>query len=406
MRVHAFQALRPTQDLAARVAAVPYDVIDTDRAARLVAGNPHSFLHVTHSEIDLPVGTDLYADEVYSKAVENFAAFQANGTLLREDEPAMYVYRQTRGSHVQNGIVTCCHIEDYETGVIRQHERTRHDKQIDRARHIRELNANAGPVFFVYRDRAAINTLVSEYTSSEPINDFTLADGVRHTVWRIADSDRLRAEFEKVPSCCIADGHHRCAGAVKVGSEQRDANPAHTGREEYNWLLGALFPASQLKIMPYNRVVSDLNHMPVDVFLKRVRERFGVRPTTHGEPPAKGTIAMYVHGEWYELVCPAPRPDAGPADSLDISILQDELLAPMLGIDDPRSSDRIEFVGGIHGPGELARLVDSGRALVGFSMYPVSLDELLAVSDAGMIMPPKSTWFEPKLLSGLFVHTL
>lgn len=405
MRIRAFKALRPPAALASVVASVPYDVVNTEEARRMAAGNPHSFLHVSRAEIDLPAGTDLYSDAVYKQAATAFATFQKDGTFAREAQPSLYVYLQQMGKHVQRGVVACCHIEDYENNLIRQHEKTLPSKENDRARHIRDLNAQAGPVFVVFRDNSHINSVVAGTENTKALFDFTADDGVRHAAWRIADSHDMEGAFEAVPRCYIADGHHRFAAAVKVGRERRNANPNHTGQEEYNWVLAVLFPASQLQILPYNRIVLDLNKMQAREFLDKVRGVFSLREVDQGTPPAKGLLHMYISRKWYELKLATPQRSDAP-QLLDVSVLQDHLLSPILGIDDPRTNKRIEFVGGLRSVAELTQRVDSGRCAVAFSLHPVEMDDVMAYSDAELIMPPKSTWFEPKLRSGLFVHTL
>lgn len=395
----------PTAKLTPSVASVPYDVVNTEEAGRLAAGNPHSFLHISRAEIDLPAGTPPYSDEVYAQAAATFGRFQAEGTFIREPQPSLYVYRQQMGEHSQSGLVACCHIEDYEQNLIRQHEKTLQSKEEDRARHIRELNAQAGPIFIVYRDQSRIDQIVADLQKTTPLFDFTSPDGIRHSAWRIRDNLEMESAFASVPRSYIADGHHRFAAAVKVGRERRAANSSHSGNEEYNWVLAVFFPASQLRILSYNRIVRDLNNMQADEFINRVRSLFPLRETKEGMPAGPGTVSMYVTGKWYELTLQHEQ-QAGKPKMLDVSVLQERLLAPVLGIDDPRTSKRIDFAGGIHSIREIAARVDSGRFAVAFSMYPVAIDDVIAYSDAGLIMPPKSTWFEPKLRSGLFVHTL
>ena len=404
LRIKAFQGLRPAPALVSEVACVPYDVVDREESAALAAGKPHSLLHVDRAEIDLPPETDPHSDAVYAKARENFLLLQKDGALIRESEPCIYLYQQRRGAQVQTGIAAVCHIGDYEQDVIKKHEKTRPDKENDRTRLIGTLSADTGPVFMTYRDDAGIDALVAEAQKDAPLYDFTAPDGIGHTVWRVAGGGDFVEAFGKVPCSYVADGHHRTASAARVGRERREANPAHTGDEEYNWFLAVLFPASQLQILPYNRAVKDLNGRSKEEFLAAVESAFYMRPTADAMPTAPRDIQMYLDGAWYRLAW-KPAADADPISKLDVTALQERLLAPILGIDDPRTSKRIDFIGGIRGTGELVKLVDSGKAGVAFSMYPTTVAQLMAIADAGQIMPPKSTWFEPKLRSGLFIHT-
>lgn len=406
MKTKPFSALRPAAAVAAKLASVPYDVVDTAEARALAAGNPVSFLHVSRPEIDLPDGTDLYSDAVYAQAVKALNGLIDGGALVRDSEPAYYAYRQIMGEHSQTGIVACCHIDDYAADVIRKHEKTRQDKEDDRTRHVLELNANTGPVFLTYRDQSALDAVVARATQAEPLYDFTAADSIRHTVWKLsaADGQAVRALFDSVPVAYVADGHHRAKAAWRAGAERRAANPAHTGDEEYNWFLAVLFPASQLTILPYNRCVTDLNGLSADEFLDRVHKVFTVTDNAPASPAGSRNVSLYLGGKWYGLSWESF--DADPVSSLDVSVLQDRLLAPVLGIADPRTDKRISFIGGIRGTDELVRRVDSGRDAVAFSMAPVTVEQMMAIADAGQIMPPKSTWFEPKLRSGLLVHEI
>ena len=405
MRIHAYRALRPRPDLAAKVASAPYDTLDTAEAAELAKDNPMSFLHVNHSEIDLPAGTDPYSAAVYDKAAANLKAFADNGWLVREDRPLMYLYSQTMGDHTQTGLVACCHIDDYVHNVIKKHELTRKDKEDDRTRHTAALNANIGPVFIAYRDVPAIDALFAEIAKGAPMYDFVDELDVRHRVWPVEKTAEVTELFAGVESAYIADGHHRSASAVRVGTERRAANPNHTGDEEYNWFLAVIFPSSQLKILPYNRAVKDLNGLSPDAFLAEIRKRFDVTEGADPSPSEPRRVSMYLGGKWYGLSWPED-PAADPVHRLDVSTLQERVLAPLLGIDDPRTNPRIKFIGGIRGTGELVRLVDEKGYAVAFSMYPTTLDQLMAIADAGQIMPPKSTWFEPKLRTGLLNHEL
>ena len=407
MRIHAYPALRPRPDVVGQVAAPPYDTVDTAEAAQLAAGNPMSFLHVNHSEIDLPAGTNLYADAVYAKAAENLANFKKNGWLIRENRPLMYLYAQTMGAHVQTGLVCCAHIDDYIQNVIKKHELTRKDKEDDRTKHTATINANIGPVFIAYRDVAEIRAALAPIPKqTAPLYDFVDELQVRHQVWPVENAAEIEKLFaEKVPVSYIADGHHRSASAVRVGAERRAATPKHTGNEEYNWFLSVIFPASELKILPYNRAVKDLNGLSPEEFLKEIRAIFTVTDNADPSPKSPRHVSMYLGKKWYGLSWPEVK-SSNPVDLLDVSTLQNGVLHPLLGIDDPRTNNRIKFIGGIRGPQELVRLVDQKGYAVAFSMYPTTVDQLMAIADAGQIMPPKSTWFEPKLRTGLLSHEL
>ncbi len=404
LRIKAFQGLRPAPALVSEVACVPYDVVNREESAALAIGKPHSLLHVDRAEIDLPPETDPYSDQVYAKALENFLALQKEGALIRETEPCIYLYQQRMDSHVQTGLAAVCHIEDYEQEIIKKHEKTRRDKEDDRTRLIGMLSADTGPVFLTYRDDAKIDALVREAQKSAPLYDLTAPDGIQHTVWRIAGGAALVELFKNVPCSYVADGHHRTASAARVGKERREANPAHNGNEEYNWFLAVLFPASQLKILPYNRAVHDLNGHKKESLLAAIGAAFSLKPDGSATPTKPGEIRMYLDGAWYDLAW-QPTAHSDPISQLDVTALQERLLAPLLGIDDPRTSKRVDFIGGIRGTNELVQLVDSGKAAVAFSMYPTTVEQLMAIADADQIMPPKSTWFEPKLRSGLFIHT-
>jgi uncharacterized protein (DUF1015 family) len=409
MRTKPFHALTPDPDHVADVASVPYDVVNTVEARALAEGKPDSFLHVLRAEIDFPDGTDPYSDAVYDKARENFDRLQADHRLIRETQPCLYLYRQTWGDHTQTGIALTCHVDDYANDIIRKHEKTRPVKENDRTRLNDTLSANPGPVFLTYKDNAAIDTLVSGFIArNEPRFHFTDEAGVTHTVWRVsgdAATKPFTAAFDEVPLAYVADGHHRSASAHRVGTERRNANANHTGDENYNWFLNVLFPASQLKILPYNRVVKDLNGLDKETFLNRIGESFGVSESSSKSPETDHAVTMYLDGQWFQLTWPEPDTDS-PIEKLDIAVLQSRLLTPILGIGDPRTDERIDFVGGIRGPEALEQRVDSGDWAVAFSMSPVTIDQLTNIADAGEIMPPKSTWFEPKLRSGLFVYTL
>lgn len=395
MNIRPFAAVRPNERDAVAVAAVPYDVVSTAEAKALVQGNPKSFLHVSRPEIDLADGSDGSSPAAYAQARKALDALVANGTLVRDAVPRFYAYRQTMGNHAQTGIVATFDTKDYLSGILKQHEKTRTDKEDDRTRHIEVLGAHTGPAFLTYRDDRAIDEIVMMACRNAPLYDFVAADGVGHTVWEIASgvncmADELQELFARIPVAYIADGHHRSAAAARYAK-------AHNFEGESRWFLGVIFPASQLNVLPYNRLVRDLNGLSDYEFLSAVSQSF-----TIGQ---KGTrnCRMYFRGQWTDLSWTIPA-NADVVSALDVSYLQDRLLAPILGIADPRTDARISFMGGIRGDAALAAQVDSGAATVAFAMEPVTVDEMMAIADAGAIMPPKSTWFEPKLRSGLFVH--
>jgi uncharacterized protein (DUF1015 family) len=394
--------------MAEEVASVPYDTVNTQEARELASGKPNSFLHVIRAELEFDDGTDVHSEEIYQRSQANFQKMQDDGVLIQDDTPALYVYRQIMGEHAQRGIVACSHVDDYLSGKIKKHEKTRKDKEDDRLKHVLTLNANAGPVFLAYPDDGEIDAAVAEVEAGKPLYDFTAPDGIKHTVWGIPSdkADKICSRFEAMPATYVADGHHRSAAAGRAAEEKRKANPNHTGEEEYNWFMTVLFPASQLQVLPYNRAVHDLNGLSADEFVARIEGLFAVKSGAADVPDARGKCSMYMEGKWYSLDLAGACDTDDPVASLDVSILQDKVLGPLLGIDDPRTSSRIDFVGGIRGSGELVKLVDSGKAAVAFAMYPVGIDQVIAVSDAGMIMAPKCTWFEPKLRSGLLVHLL
>jgi uncharacterized protein (DUF1015 family) len=406
VRLHPFDAVRPRPELAARVAAVPYDVVNRKEAAELARGNPHSFLHVGRPDIDFPEDLDPHDPRVYSAGRTALDQLIGQGVLLRDGTPTLYLYRQVMGSHAQVGLVGCVHIEDYECNVIRKHEKTRQDKEDDRTRHVLALEAHAEPVFLTYRGRGEIDEMAAAVLPTSPLYDFAAPDGVRHTVWRLANPEPWVAAFRRVPHAYVADGHHRSASAWRAGNDRRNANRAHGGNEEYNWFLAVLFPSDQLAILPYNRVVRDLGGRSPGEVLQALRGIGRVAPAADPRPSRPGTFCIYLADVWHELTLDEGSIDRGdPIASLDVSLLQDRVLGPVLGIGDPRTDSRIDFVGGIRGTAELERRVSSGEMAIAFSLYPTTLDQLMDVADAGAIMPPKSTWFEPKLRSGLFVHT-
>jgi uncharacterized protein (DUF1015 family) len=404
VRIRPFQGLVPNPALTPQVACVPYDVVNATEAAALTHGNPHSLMHVDRAEINLPPETDPYSDIVYQTARNRLLQMQTDGTLQRETAPVLYLYQQQMGNHVQTGLAAVCHIEDYENDIIKKHEKTRKDKEDDRTRLIGTLSADTGPVFLTYRESPTIDALVNATLADPPQVDFTAPDGIAHRVWRIADTSPLVNAFQQIPVSYVADGHHRTASAVRVGRDRRTANPNHQGTEDYNWFLCVLFPANQLRILPYNRLVKDLNGHAPEAFLRAVNAAFRVSPNATPTPEKPGDIRMFLNNQWYSLSW-APAQDADPIGRLDVTGLQERLLHPLLGIEDPRTSKRIDFVGGIRGTEELEKRVKSGECAVAFSMYPTTVQQLMDIADAGQIMPPKSTWFEPKLRSGLFIHT-
>lgn len=405
--IHPFSALRPPPDKAKEVSSVPYDVVNTEEARQLAAGNSLSFLHVSRPEIDLPDATDLYSEPVYKKALDNFQSLIRDCPLQTEDVPSLYLYRLIMGDHEQVGLVACCSVDEYDQDLIRKHERTRRDKEDDRTRHMIVLKAQTGPVFLTYRARREIDSMVMETMMTNALYDFTADDGIQHTIWHVPDAVRFVHAFRDVSSLYIADGHHRAASASRARAELKEQSFRHTGDEEYNFFLTVIFPDDQLQILPYNRVVKDLNGQSRDEFLGRVKQVFSVTDDGTPKPAQPGTWSMYLDGKWYELGLQSEvKKPGGLVDSLDVSVLQDRLLDPILGIKDVRTDKRIDFVGGLRGTKELERLVDGGKAAVAFSLHATTVEDLIRVSDAGEIMPPKSTWFEPKLRDGLLIHVI
>lgn len=409
--IRPFRAFRPAKGLESRIAALPYDVYDRREACEEVRKNPMSFLAIDRAETQFGPETDTYAPEVYQKAKSMLREKIAEKSFIREDKPCYYLYEQVMDKRSQTGIVACASIDDYLGNVIKKHENTRADKEQDRIRHVDVCNMQTGPIFLAYRAGGALREIISGEKQREPVYDFLSEDGVAHRVWVISDDDRIKAiqsAFKEIPAIYIADGHHRCASAVKVGLMRREANPNHTGKEEYNFFLSVLFPDEELKILDYNRVVKDLNGLTTDAFLSRVREAFDIEeaPEVPYRPAEKGTFGMFLDQKWYVLRARSHVRSQDPVEGLDVSILQDHLLSKILGIGDPKTDKRIDFVGGIRGLGELERRCAEVPGSVAFSMYPTSIGELFAVADAGRLMPPKSTWFEPKLRSGLFLHDL
>ena len=404
MKVKAFRGIRPTTERASQVASVPYDTVNTEEARALAAGNPVSFLHVVRAEIDLPPETDLHAAEVYAQSAKALAGLREDGVLVQDETPQLYVYGITMGDHTQVGVVACCAVSDYEDGTIKRHEQTREDKLRDRVRLVDTLSADSGPVFLTYKDDAGVSALVSRAMEADPVIDFKTATGNRHTLWTLPDPDAMERAFGEVPAGYIADGHHRAAAAAEVATLRRTAAEAADGViAGSDWFLCVLFPASQMNVLPYNRVVHDLNGQSPADFLEAIGRLGSMTPGTGEVPQARGSVGVYIDRQWYRLRWDeVDRSDV--VGRLDVSVLQNRVLEPLLGIADPRRDTRIDFVGGIRGIPELERLVDSGQGAVAFAMHPVEVADLIAISDAGRLMPPKSTWFEPKLLSGLLVH--
>ncbi len=418
-----FRALRPPAARAAQVSSVPYDVVSTEEARALASANPLSFLHVSRAEIDLPKGTDPYTDAVYTRARDNFKTLIKNCPLEQDEPASIYLYRLIMGEHKQVGVAACCAIDDYDHDVIRKHERTRPDKENDRTRHMLELRAHTGPVFLTYRARSEIDALVAEEIRRPALYDFVADDGIRHTIWRSPAPDGFVSAFREVPYLYIADGHHRAKSASRARAALKEGSTNFSGssptvregldhrargpNDECNFFLCVIFPDKQVQILPYNRVVRDLNGLSRQEFLAKVSQSFQVAEDASPSPPARGLWSMYLDGRWYGLALPLNGPKAESViSSLDSSILQERLLSPILGIKDVRTDKRIDFVGGIRGTRELERLVSEGPFAVAFSLYPTTVEDLLRVSDAGEIMPPKSTWFEPKLRDGLLIHTI
>ena len=405
-----FRAYRPAQRNQSLIPALPYDVMSSEEAREMVKGNSLSFLHVDRAEIDFPVGADKYSREIYEKAKENLLALENTGAMIQDEAPCFYIYRQIMNGRAQVGLVGCASIDDYMNNIIKKHEKTLAKKEKDRINHVNITDANTGPIFLTYRKNTAINMTVSLWMNEkEPVYNFE-ADDVLQTVWVVDDTEiinRLSSLFKDVENLYIADGHHRCASAVKVGQMRREENPNYTGNEEFNYFLAVAFPDNELEILDYNRVVKDLNGMSSDEFLSRVFENFEIKKENEPyHPTERHTFGMYLDKEWYSLKAKkSVINENDPVARLDVSILQESLLEPILGIKDPTNDSRIDFVGGIRGLGELERRAKTDMRLA-FSMYPTTTDDLIAIADAGKIMPPKSTWFEPKLLSGLFIHHL
>lgn len=408
--IRPFSAIRPARELADKIAALPYDVYNREEAKEAVSGNPLSFLRIDRAETQFDDSVDIYAPEVYQRAHDILWGMVEDGSFVKEEKDCYYIYELTMNGRTQTGITACASIDDYERGVIKKHENTRAEKEQDRINHVDICNAQTGPIFLAYRANAAINEVVAAVKREEALYDFISDDGIRHRVWVISDLEQIHiveAAFASIEAIYIADGHHRAASAVKVGQKRRSEHPDYSGEEEFNYFLSVLFPDEELMIMDYNRVVKDLNGMSEEAFLKKVSQLFemkelGIQPV---KPDKKGSFSMYLAGKWYGCRIPEGEIPAHPVAGLDVSILQEKLLSPVLGIKDPKTDGRIDFVGGIRGLKELERRC-STDCKVAFAMYPTSIQELFAVADAGLLMPPKSTWFEPKLRSGIFIHAL
>lgn len=396
-----FKAWRPHPEFAEEVACVPYDVINTSEARQLAKGKPQSFLNVIRPEIDLPANTSVYEAQVYEKGRENLQELLQSDSFIQEDSDALYIYRLIMNGRSQTGIFGCVSVEDYNNDVILKHELTRPDKEDDRTKHILTQQAHAEPVMLTFRDTGSVTNFMNNHMDrNDPVYDLTTEDGIQHTIWKVEASDPLVSEFQKIPKLYVADGHHRCASAARAAKEQASQNPEHDGTEEYNFFPAVLFPMDQMEILAYNRIVFSIP----DNFLELLEEKYTVQKKAKPVPPKKGMVSFYVNDNWYGISL-KPSENTDPASKLDISLLQEQVLIPILSIKDQRTDPNIDFVGGIRGTDELEQLVDNGEASLGISMYPTNIEELLDVSDAGQLMPPKSTWFEPKLRSGLLVHT-
>lgn len=410
VRIEPFKGLRPKKDIVSKLASPPYDVLSSTEAKKLTADNPFSFLRISKAEVDLPDGVDLYSDEVYNKAQENFSKFIADQLLFQDKKKFFYLYKQVWGDHVQIGLAAGASCQDYQDDVIKKHEYTREDKEKDRMRHIETLNSNTGPVFLTFKHKDTIDALFQKGMQKEPEYDFTKSTGVRH-IFYVLDDDQLiadlKAEFAKIDFLYVADGHHRSAAATNVKIKRQQATPNHTGDEEYNFFLAVIFPDNQMKILPYNRVIKDLNGLSKEEFFAKIAEKFHCEKTKVKAPQKSGEFCLYIEGHWYKLVAKEESYDKNDAVAcLDVSIMQNNLLDPVLGIKNPRKDKRIDFVGGIRGTEELERLVNGGEFKLAISFFPTTIQQLFKVADSGKVMPPKSTWFEPKLDDGLVIHML
>ena len=404
MRIKPFQGLVPHSSKTELVASVPYDVVNTEEARKLASGNSDSLLNVSRAEINFDDGYNAYSDDVYEKAKDSFNKLIESNVLVREEEPCVYIYRQIMNGHVQTGLVAVSHVDDYNENIIRKHEKTRPVKEDDRTKLASTLRAHLGPVFLTYRNEEKINQEITNHVNSNSPNvDFVADDGVQHTCWKVSGGGRFPELFNSVKLAYVADGHHRSASAARVSTEYRNLNDFNSGEEDCNWFLTVFFPDTQLKVLPYNRVVNDLNGLSNEEFMIEIEKLASVSVSDNIPPSTPGLTKMFISGCWYELRWNDKFED--PVSCLDVSILQELLLGPVLGIDDPRTNSRINFIGGIRGNEELERLVSNGNYAVAFSMHPVGVSQLMDIADSGKIMPPKSTWFEPKLRSGLFIHT-
>ncbi len=405
IKIYPFNSFLPKAEAAAKIACEPYDVINTEEARERAAGNEDSYLHVVRPEIDFAVDQDPYAKDVYERSAENLNALVEKGILAQDSKPGIFLYRQIFQGRQQCGVVCCYDVDQYRDDTVKKHEKTRPEKEDDRTRHLTTCSAQTEPVFLCFRDNARLGELMNADTSSDPIIDFEADGGVTHTVWRVANPESYVEAFKTVDNLYIADGHHRTAAAERAATLRQSENPNHSGNEEYNRVLSVMFPESQLKILAYNRVVKDLNGLSAETFLDQLGTIGELEPTDIAEPESAGQICVYVGAQWYRFKFPSDSIDHNdPIHSLDVALLQSRILEAVLGVGDPRTDARIGFVGGIRGTQELEHLVDAGEMGVAFSMFPTSIKQLIDVSDAGKIMPPKSTWFEPKLRSGLFVH--
>lgn len=409
--IRPFPALRPAPGRADEVVAPPYDVLSTEEARVRAQGKPHSFLHISKPEIDLPEGTDPYAPEVYAKAAENLKAMVASGVLKQDEAAYYYVYRIKMGEHVQTGIVAAAGVADYDTNRIRKHEFTRPDKEDDRVRQIDVTNAQTGPVLLAYPEAPEVDAILAKTAQASPDADAVADDGVRHTLWVMRDASdiaRITALFDAMPALYIADGHHRSASASRICASRKAANPSHAGAEPYNAFLSVIFPAHEMRILDYNRVIKDTNGLTIDALLEKIGSAFTLTPASSPVKPAQpGQFGLYLSGRWYRLdIKPALIPANDPVGRLDVSLLQNNLIAPILGIADPRRDKRIDFIGGIRGLAELEKRVNSGEMALAISLHPTRMQDLMAVADANEVMPPKSTWFEPKLADGMASHML